>query len=420
MTPIPIDRDLLVGLGVALAVGLLIGVEREQRKLDHPNTVAGVRTFALLSLSGALCSLLGLGMLIAGAVFVAAAALISYVRIRTDDPGLTTEVAMFAVYVLGALALQAPVLTAALAVAIALLLAMKSHLHAFSRELLSAAELRDGLLLIASALIVLPLLPDRAVDPFGVLNPFKVWRVVVLVMAINAMGYVAQRMLGARLGLPISGFVGGFVSSTATIGAMGQRARAHPEQVRSCVAAAAVSNVATIIQMGLVLIALSPDLFQHLSQPMLVAGLTTLVAAALPGIKAWREPAGEGAGVRGRPFELKHALVFAGLVTAILFGSALLVRWFGDKGVMLAAGFAGFADVHAAAASVAQMRVADQVSLGQAEWAVLIGLICNTFSKSVVAFATGGRKFGWLLMPILIALLGGFSLTVWLWQPALP
>ncbi|AVP96390.1 hypothetical protein C7S18_03920 [Ahniella affigens] len=415
MMPIAIDRDLLIGLGVALAVGLLIGVEREQRRVTHPNLVAGVRTFALLSLSGALCSLLGVAMLTAGALFVAAAALISYIRIRTDDPGLTTEVSMFAVYVLGALALQAPVLTAALAVAVALLLAMKTHLHAFSRELLSAEELRDGLLLIASALIVLPLLPDHAVDPYGVLNPFKVWRVVVLVMAINALGYVAQRMLGARLGLPISGFVGGFVSSTATIGAMGQRAKAHPDQRRSCVAAAAVSNVATIIQMGLVLIALAPNLFQHLSRPMLIAGLATLLAAAMTGLHAWREPAGEGAAMRGRPFELKQALLFAALVTGILFTSALLVRWFGDKGVMLAAGFAGFADVHAAAASVAQMLFAEQISLDQAEWAVLIGLVCNTVSKTVVAFATGGRAFAWMLMPILIALLLSFSLTIWLW-----
>lgn len=415
MTSIAIDRELLIGLGVALAVGLLIGVEREQRRVTHPTSVAGVRTFALLSLSGALCSLLGLAMLTAGAVFVAAAALISYIRIRTDDPGLTTEVAMFAVYVLGALALRAPVLTAALAVAIALLLAMKTHLHAFSRELLSADELRDGLLLIASALIVLPLLPDRAVDPYGVLNPFKVWRVVVLVMAINALGYVAQRMLGARLGLPISGFVGGFVSSTATIGAMGQRASKHPEQRRSCVAAAAVSNVATIIQMGLVLIALAPQLFQHLSRPMLIAGLATLLAAAMTGLQAWREPAGEGAAVRGRPFELKQAMLFAALVTGILLSSAILVSWFGDKGVALAAGFAGFADVHAAAASVAQMLFAGQVSLEQAEWAVLIGLVCNTVSKTVVAFATGGRAYAWMLMPILIALLLSFTLTIWLW-----
>ncbi|MBK8284986.1 MAG: DUF4010 domain-containing protein [Ahniella sp.] len=243
---------------------------------------------------------------------------------------------------------------------------------------------------------------------------------VVLVMAVNALGYVAQRMLGARSGLPLSGFASGFVSSTATIGGMGQRAAAHPEQQSSCVAAAALSNVATMAQMALVLAALSPTLLSHLLVPLIAAGIATALVGGLSTFRAWREPQSEAPGLRGRPFEPKQALLFAALVTGILLFSAILGSTFGSGGVLVAAGIAGFADVHAAAASVAQMFSANQVGIDQAEWAVVLGIVCNTASKVLVAFATGGRRFAWQLMPSLVALLAGFTLTVWLWQPALP
>lgn len=420
MPEIVLDRDLVMGLAVALGAGLLIGVEREQRKADHPHSVAGVRTFALIALCGAVTSQFGIALLCTGAVFVGLAALVSYVHTKTDDPGLTTEVAMFAVYVLGALAMRAPVLSASLAVVVALLLALKAHLHVLSREILSAQELRDGLLLIASALIVLPLLPDRAVDPWQVLNPHKVWRVVVLVMAINALGYVAQRLFGPRVGLPVSGFAGGFVSSTATIGSMGQRAAQHPEQLASCVAAAALSNVATIAQMALLLAALSPPLARHLALPMIAAGVATTLVAGLGMFRVWREPKGETPALRGRPFEPRHALVFAALVTGILLASAIMADLFGDGGVLVAASLAGFADVHAAAASVAQVFAVGQVDERWASWAILLGLACNTGSKLVVATATGGRAFTWRLLPTLVALLVAFSLVVLLDLAATP
>ena len=141
-----------------------------------------------------------------------------------DDPGLTTEIALIVTTLLGGLSIQKPALAAGLAVTVAGLLAARSRLHHFVRSVITEDELKDALILAGATLVVLPLAPDRPMGPYGALNPHSIWILVILVMAISAAGYVAVRMLGARVGLPIAGLASGFISSTATIGAMAARA----------------------------------------------------------------------------------------------------------------------------------------------------------------------------------------------------
>ena len=275
-----------------------------------------MRTFALIALTGAVCTLLGTALISVGAAFVGLAALLSYQRSREADPGLTTEVAMFVAFLLGVLAMSQRELAAGVGVGVALMLALKSRLHAFTREVLTPQELHDGLLLIASALIVLPLLPDRAIDPWQVFNPHQLWRLVVLVMSINALGYVAQRALGSRLGLPLSGFASGFVSATATIGAMAAapraaraapvlRCRRQPRECRHHHAACAGAG------------ALSRPLAATLAWPLAAAGVATWSPrfSGLCGMA--RRPHGVEP-LKGRPFQPIHALLFVALVSAVL------------------------------------------------------------------------------------------------------
>ncbi len=227
------ETSQLVGLVVALGIGLLVGIERERGKGRGPGrAAAGLRTFALVALLGAVAELVGTAGLVVSGAFVALAALAGYRVTRARDPGLTTEVALVLVFLLGVLAMRQAGLAAGLGVAMALLLAAKSRLHRFVRNTLSERELHDALLLCAGAAIVLPVLPDRAIDPWQALNPRQLWRLALIVMALNAAGHVALRALGPRRGLPLAGLAGGFVSSTATIAAMGARARSHPAQLR--------------------------------------------------------------------------------------------------------------------------------------------------------------------------------------------
>lgn len=170
-----------------------------------------MRTFALVALLGGICAEFSsvVPLAIAG-TFIALAVVVSYAVRRHEDPGLTTEVALVTAFLLGALTGTDPVLAGALAVVV----------------------------FAAAALVVLPLVPDREMGPYGVINPFAIWRLVVLVMAISAAGYIGQRLLGPRLGLALAGFAGGFVSSAATVGAMGTRALQEPRLMRPAVAGA--------------------------------------------------------------------------------------------------------------------------------------------------------------------------------------
>jgi len=409
------NGGLLLGLAVALASGMLIGIEREQRRSDAQSRIpAGVRTFTLIALSGAISTLLGTVLIAVGAGFIALAALLSYRSSSATDPGLTTEVAMFVAFLLGVLAMSQPMLAAGLGVGVALILASKSRLHEFTRRVLTAQELHDALLLIASALIVLPLLPDRAIDPWQVINPHRLWRLVVLMMAINALGYIAQRALGTRLGLPLSGFASGFASATATIGAMGSRAKTHPDQRPACVAASTLANVATIIQLALVLATLAPALLRALTWPLIASGTAAALFAAFSGIAAWKDRESEPTTLRGRPFQPKHALVFAALIGVILIVSALFRQWFGEYGLLAATAAGGFADAHAPAASIAQVFVTEKISLQVACIGVLIGLATNTISKTIVAFVSGGAAFAWRLLPGLVAMLAAFGAALFI------
>lgn len=404
----------LYGYCVAFAVGLLIGIERERSKGEGPlRAAAGVRTFILLALAGAIAQQVGgVGIAIGGA-FVALAALASYRRTRSEDPGLTTEVAMLVAFLLGVLAMTALPVAAGLGVVVAMVLASKSRLHAFTRKTLTEQELHDALLLAAAAVVVLPLLPDRTIDPWQALNPHTLWMLVVLVMAINAAGYVALRMLGPGAGLALAGFIGGFVSSTATIAAMGDRARASPQWRMQCVSAALCSNIPTILMLGVVTGALSPPLLSMLMWPLIFSGFAAMLSAWIVHARSASTEVENRTVAPGRPFEPRHALIFAAIVSAILLLSAGVHRWLGDTGVQIAAGVAGLADLHAAAASVAQLVANGAIDVGDGRWPVFIALIANSLSKLLMAGLRGGRAFLLRLLPGVIAIVAAFAVGLW-------
>lgn len=400
------------GLGVALGIGFLIGVERERSKGTGPERApAGVRTFALAALLGASGFVGGgaVGLAVAVAVTTLLAG-IAYFRSAADDPGLTTEIALVLACILGGLAQRGPVLAAALGTLVALLLASRSWLHRLVRERLTDREVLDGLLLAGAGLVILPILPDQAVDPYGVLNPRVVWTLALVVMLINGAGYVALRTLGPATGLAVSGFVGGFVSSTATIGAMGSRTRAQPELLRATVAGAALSSVATVIELGVIVAITNRQLFVILWPALLAAGIAAVIYGAAFSYHAAR--AEKPAEVpRGHAFELRTALVFAAAVAAVTFVAAFLSDRFGSGGALAGIALAGFADAHSSAASAANLAVTGALPLRTAALAVLLAFAANSVTKAVVAWVTGGPAFALRVVPgvvlMLVAAAGG-------------
>ena len=399
--------SVLLNLVAALGIGLLIGAERERRKGGGPaRSPAGIRTFTLASLAGAASVMAGgAGMLAVTVTGVAVLTAIAYLRSRSDDPGLTTEIALIVTALLGGLAMQQPVLAAGMAVGVAALLAARIPLHHFVRSVLTEREVNDAMIFAGATLVVLPLLPDQALGPYGALNPRSIWIVVILVMAISAAGYVLVRLFGARFGLPLAGFASGFISSAATIGAMGTRAQKSPDVLSAAVAGAALSTVATVIQLCLVLVATSPVTLRALSMPLICAGIAAAAYGAGFTVRALRErDAAEPQ--PGRAFSLPVALVFALTLSAVLIASAALREWFGETGVIVAAAAAGFVDTHSPAIAIASLVASGKMTAADAVYPILAAFSTNTISKIIFAWTSRSRSFALRLIPGLILVAG--------------
>lgn len=409
--------NLFSGLLAALGLGLLIGIERERRKdIDSETVAAGVRTHCLLALCGAAATLMGTAFTAVTGVAVAALVVVSYIRSRPQDIGLTGEIAMLATWLLGALAVRNAPLAVALAVVVAILLASKSLLHRVTRELMTEQEMHDLLMLAGVSLVVLPLLPDEPIDPWGVLKPYSLGLLVVLVMAIGAAGHVALRLVGARWGLPVAGFFSGFASSTAATGGFGQRARATPELCSSAATAALFANLASLLLFALVIGTAAPALLVALRYPLAAACLALGTVAALGLWHASRDEEALPSAPKARAFKLVHALLFAALVASLLLLSAWLGEQFGRGGAVIAAIFAALAELHAAAASLAQMSTSQSLSMTDARWGALALLGASVVSKSGLAFFSGGTRYGLRVTAGLVAMMVAATLAMW-WLP---
>jgi uncharacterized membrane protein (DUF4010 family) len=398
----PIAEETWLRLAIALGIGLLIGIERERRKGEGPaRSVAGIRTFAVAALLGAVSLLLGgeilLSVVVCGVLLLAA---IGYYR-STEDPGLTTEVALLLTALLGALAMRQPALAAGLGAGVAILLAARSRMHHFARKVLTEGEFNDALMLAAATLVVLPLIPDRYIGPFAAVNPRVAWTIVILMMAIGAAGHIALRLLGPRYGLAVAGFAAGFVSSAATIGSMGERAQQTPALLRAAVAGAVLSTVATVAQMTALLAATSLEVLRAMALPLLFAGVVAVAYGALFMLRTAGEPAPDG-GDPGRAFSFRTALLFALTITGVMFISAAIVAWLGAAGLVPAAGAAGFADAHAIAVSIGSLVAAQKISVAEAVIPILIALSTNTVTKIALAVINGGSRYAMQVVPGLV------------------
>ena len=399
-------HPLVVGLLVALGVGLLVGIDRERKKgggaTRHP---AGLRTFTLASLAGATAMAAGNEILLAAVTLgVVAFAGLSYWRARDSDPGLTTETALVLTTLLGGLAIPHPEFAAGLGVVVAVLLAARSTLHRFVRSVLTDDELRDLLIFAAATLVVLPLLPDKPIGPYGALNLRTVWTIVILVMAVSALGYVAVRLVGPRYGLPLAGLASGFVSSSATIGAMGTRAKEEPELMKPAVAGAVLSSVATIVQLAILIAATNMPTLQALWLPLVLSGGAAVLYGGAFTLWALKQKSQKHE-AQGNAFSLTTALTFAAVLAVVLLAAAAAQDWFGEAGVLVAASAAGFADTHSAAVSVASLVSDGRIKPPQTIIPVLAALTTNTVTKMVFAVTAGGRLFALYVTPGLLLML---------------
>lgn len=410
----------LAGFAVALFLGALIGLEREKRLEEEVETgarkqrgIGGLRTFILFAEAGAIAAWLsrelgtpwpfvGVGAMVTAAVLAGYAATAR----QEGQLGLTTETAAIVTYLLGGTVLFGHAeIAVALAIATSAVLAFKQPLHGLV-ERLGRDDLYAGLKLLIAAFVVLPVLPNRPVDPWGALNPWKMWWLVILISGLSLIGYVATRMLGAGRGIPLTGLFGGLVSSTAVTLSLARRSVEDAGGARLAPALAAgilLSWAVMFARIGVLVAAVNVPLLGRVALPVGV-GLATALGAA--GWLYWR---GRAADVRGdavsltNPFSLSSAIRFALLFSAVLLAVKLVQTYLPGSGLYVVAALAGLTDVDAITLSVAQPH--EGVALAPAAAAIAIAAAANTLVKCGMAIGIGSRALGRLVGVATAALL---------------
>lgn len=407
--------EFFLQLGYALGIGVLVGLERTlgfEGQTDDENRAAGgsratddlpgVRTFAVLSLIGFAAALLGESIAFAGsAAIVAVTALVvaMYFRCSHFGSGITTEAAAIGVSWLGMLCRTNAQAAGVLALVLTVILASKRWVRQTVRKV-RTVELTDTLKFLVVIFIVLPLLPNRDLDPYGAFNPHTVGLLVVLISGISFVGYFLTRILGAQKGLGLTGIVGGLTSSTAVTAAMALKAKENP-RLRSICAFSTVAANATMFARVLVVVAvLDRALVGRLAWSV---GAMALVAALASGLlwaiasRSTSESATPTEVSLTNPFSIGPALKFAAFFVVVLFVAKIAKLSFGDQGLYAAAALSGLADVDAITLSIAEQTKAEALGLSVGTLAVTIAVVSNSLVKTGIAVYSGGWAFGRLV-----------------------
>lgn len=416
------EIEIFLRLGLALAIGLLLGLERgwHGRAEDEGDRIAGIRTFALTGMFGGVSGWLADLMAPALPAFALLSlggllALSYWLRLREDDDlGLTTEVALLLTFVLGVASVigdMAPV--AAVAVVAAILLSMKPTLHHWVRQI-ERFELESLFKLALISVVILPLLPDQGYGPGAVLNPYELWWAVVIVATLSFVGYLAIRIAGTQFGMLATGLFGGLASSTSTTLALARLVRADGSLSQIAAAGIVIAGSVTFLRIVALVAVFEPALVAPLVWPMVTMAATGLAGAGLLHIFAGGDKAShDEIPDIGNPLALKAALGFGVILAVVLIAVHYLRGWLGSEGVFAAAAFSGITDVDALTISVS--RLIDQdLPLIDGAVAIFIAASVNTIVKAGISLFAGNGGLGLRVGAIYLATIVVGSLSLWL------
>lgn len=406
------DVTFAIRFGTALGLGALLGLERERTKAAGLG-FAGVRTIALIAMAGGLAAyfdgVLGLPWL-ALAVFAAVAALVtvSYAVTATrGEVGITTEVTAIIAFLLGALCLRGELqLAGGLAVATALILALKQWLHRLASRI-EATDVEATLQFAIVTLIILPLVPDRTFGPapLDVFNPYEIWLMVVLISGLNFASYILVKIVGPEHGIGVTGLLGGLVSSTAVTLGFAQRSRANPAQSAALALGILLAWTVMFVRIVVMVTIISRPLALRLAPVMGALACASVAICFL----LWRrrQQAGTAHVAAGEnPFELGQAIRFGLLFGAVTFLARAAQVYLGDGGLYLAGAIAGLTDVDAISLSMARLAAADTAAIGTAATTVVIATGANTLLKTGMAAYAGSAALRRLLLVATTVLTG--------------
>lgn len=405
---------------VSLGLGMLIGMERQRTQGDS-HSFAGVRTFSLVALLGAISVYASnkSGLLwLTGLVFLSVIALVVVAyqnAARNGKPGITTEVSLLIAFFVGSLCTWGEVsVAAAIAVITMLLLALKGWLHSLAKKI-EPSDVEATLKFAIITLLILPLVPNTNFGPeeLEVINPYKTWLMVVLIAGLNFIGYILVKVVGREHGLVITGLLGGLISSTAVTLSFSQRSRVEPSLASVFMLTILMAWTIMFFRVLVVVGAVNFQLAKSLLPGILLMGLVSLGISLL----LWR---------RGRkkvvaeiesgsnPFELGGAIKFGVLFTVVIFLASAAQNYFGDTGLYAAGALAGLTDVDAIALSMANLAQTDTESINAAAQTIVIAVISNTLVKSGMVFWLGAPSMRKTIWPIALILTFSGAAAVYL------
>lgn len=386
------DLSVIADLLLAAALGLLVGLQREWSK----SRVAGVRTFPLITLLGATCGLVAVdygGWLIGAGLLATAAMLvianIAKIQSGASSPGLTTEVAALVMFCVGATVAAGMEAAAVVATGLAaVLLQFKQQLHSFAGSI-AEADLRAAARMALIGLVILPALPNEAYGPFGVLNPFHVWLMVVLIVGISLAAYVSYRLLGARAGAWAAGLLGGLISSTATTANYAQASRREPATDQAGLAIIITASAVVFVRVLVEIAVTAPRAFAGTAPPLVAMLLLSLGLAMVcqRRVTAQSEPASVDS-----PAGLRTAIGFGLLYALVLLGVAFAKTYFGNSGLYTVAALSGLTDMDAITLSTMKLIEAGTLETSTGWRLILVAAIANLAFKGGMVAAMGSRN----------------------------
>lgn len=409
-------------LGTALAIGLLIGVERgwASREAEDGQRIAGLRTYGLTGLLGGGAGLISqyigattFGFLFVGfAISIAVAIVFAKQRQARTDISITGLVTMLLTFVLGALAtLEHPALAASAAVGATMLLQFKGVLHRWLQKL-EEREMHAALQLLVISVVLLPILPDHGYGPLDAINPYEIWWMVVLIAGISFIGYFLVKIAGTKKGVILTALAAGMASSTA-LTLHFSRLSTQKKTLKSTLASGILLACGTMFpRIVLISTIINPDMFNLLIIPMGVMTLVVLFLAAV----IWRQRADQAPDDLVQlinPLELKSAIYFGALLVVVVILVKAANSYFGDLGLYILAGLSGIADVDAINLSLSRMSTVD-LSPDVAALAIVIASCSNTLLKAMMALFIGCKGLGTRVLPPLVLTTAAGLITIYL------
>ncbi len=411
------DLTVATRIAIALALGLIIGMERGWQGRESPENSAGVRSFAFAGLLGGLSALLAgeSGILLLGITFLGFAAMIVAAYVVTarqgNDLGITSELALLITFVLGALAGKGYTAeAAAAAVTTVALLGFKKELHE-SLKRLDRPELIATIQLLLIAAVVLPLLPDRNLGPWQAVNPRSIGLLVLLIASISYGGYFAMRFLGPRVGILATAVLGALVSSTAVTLSFGRMAKRGQGSIALLGAGISLASGTMALRILLEVSVVNSALLPLIALPIALLAIVPLIASVAIALRKPSEETTAEVPLRN-PIELGSALGFAGFLALLFILIRAVETWFGNAGIYGLSALSGISDVDAVSLSLAQATKGN-LPLSVGAMGILIAAMVNTVVKAVLATLIGGWKLArWCASILMFALLTSLAATL--------